>query len=218
MPIDRKKISPARSSNSERFERVVRQIDPHYRLVRSWELEGGVSARVTALEVENSDGRTTKLIVRRHGERDFMRNPHVAADEFRLLNLLQSAGVAVPMPYHLDESGEIFPTPYLVIEYIEGETEAFPSLVAEHVCQLATQLVKIHGVTTSNTDLSFLPPADDFSERPTTLDETLNEGRIRETLESVGPVSHRNDPGLLHGDYWPGNILWRDGQLAAVID
>jgi aminoglycoside phosphotransferase (APT) family kinase protein len=23
---------------------------------------------------------------------------------------------------------------------------------------------------------------------------------------------------LLHGDYWPGNILWRDGQLVAIID
>jgi aminoglycoside phosphotransferase (APT) family kinase protein len=22
----------------------------------------------------------------------------------------------------------------------------------------------------------------------------------------------------LHGDYWPGNILWKDGRLAAVID
>ena len=23
---------------------------------------------------------------------------------------------------------------------------------------------------------------------------------------------------LLHGDFWPGNILWRYGQLVAVID
>ena len=23
---------------------------------------------------------------------------------------------------------------------------------------------------------------------------------------------------LLHGDFWPGNLLWRDGRLVAVID
>jgi aminoglycoside phosphotransferase (APT) family kinase protein len=23
---------------------------------------------------------------------------------------------------------------------------------------------------------------------------------------------------LLHGDFWPGNIVWKDGQIAAVID
>jgi aminoglycoside phosphotransferase (APT) family kinase protein len=23
---------------------------------------------------------------------------------------------------------------------------------------------------------------------------------------------------LLHGDYWPGNVLWHDGKIVAVID
>jgi aminoglycoside phosphotransferase (APT) family kinase protein len=27
-----------------------------------------------------------------------------------------------------------------------------------------------------------------------------------------------NPPALLHGDLWPGNVLWRQGRLAAVID
>jgi aminoglycoside phosphotransferase (APT) family kinase protein len=27
-----------------------------------------------------------------------------------------------------------------------------------------------------------------------------------------------NQPALLHGDFWPGNLLWKDGKLVAVID
>ena len=27
-----------------------------------------------------------------------------------------------------------------------------------------------------------------------------------------------NKPALLHGDFWPGNILWKDGKLTAVVD
>jgi aminoglycoside phosphotransferase (APT) family kinase protein len=37
-------------------------------------------------------------------------------------------------------------------------------------------------------------------------------------LESVWPWPQRNRSVLLHGDYWPGNILWRDGRLVAIVD
>src|ERR1700739_3706089 len=115
------------SIEDKKFERVIQKIDPQSKLLRTWELTGGVSARVRGLEIERPDGQTKKMIVRQHGEVDLKRNPHVAADEFRLLQLLQSAGLAAPRPYHLDQSGEIFSTPYVVIEYIEGRPEFAPA-------------------------------------------------------------------------------------------
>ena len=57
------------SPNNKKFERVVRKIDPQSRLLRAWELKGGVSAQVTALEIERDDGYTQKMIVRQHGEK-----------------------------------------------------------------------------------------------------------------------------------------------------
>jgi hypothetical protein len=69
----------------KKFERVVRRIEPQSRLLRAWGLKGGVSARVTALEIERPDGHTQKMIVRQHGEVDRKHNPRIAADEFRLL-------------------------------------------------------------------------------------------------------------------------------------
>jgi aminoglycoside phosphotransferase (APT) family kinase protein len=206
-----------------KFEQVVHKFDPQSKLLRTWELKGGVSARVTALETLRPDGHTQKMIVRQHGEVDLKHNPQVAADEFKLLHLLHSVGLATPAPYYLDQSGEIFSTPYLVIEYIEGKPEFAPSDLPDLLLQLATQLSRIHQVDGSQLDVSFLPQqaniyAQKLRARPANMDESLDEGPIRDALEAVWPFPQRNTSVLLHGDFWPGNILWRDGQLVAVID
>jgi aminoglycoside phosphotransferase (APT) family kinase protein len=147
----------AEPSADDIFARVARRIDPRSRLLRAWELTGGVSARVTALEIELPGGHRQKLLVRQHGAADLERNPRIAADEFRLLQLLHAAGVAAPRPHYLDQSGEIFATPYVVIEYIEGEPALAPADAANAVLQLATHLARIHAVDRARLDLSFLP-------------------------------------------------------------
>lgn len=213
---------------AQQLEQVVRKVAPHSNLLRTWTLKGGISAQMTALEVLLLEGQTQKMIIRRPGERALQLNPHAAADEFAILQIVQAAGVRAQKPYLLDQSGEIFPEPYLVIEYIEGEPEYAAKDVVDCVSQIATQLAKIHsvgssGVDGTRVDLSFLPKqaerfAKQFREQPATLDHSLDEGRIRATLASVWPLPQANPPVLIHGDFWPGNILWREGRIVAVID
>lgn len=190
------------------FEQLARRIDPQGRLLRSWTLTGGISAQVTAMEVARADGQAQKMIVRRHGDADFENNPRVAADEFKLLQILRGAGVAVPAPIFVEETGKIFGRPVIVVEFIEGTTEVAPANMDDYMLQTAAHLAKIHRVDT--TPLGFLPPHT-FDVLPEKPDEPLIQAILSAT-------PHGNRHGLLHGDYWPGNVLWRDGQLAAVID
>src|SRR2546425_1097006 len=53
---------------------------------------------------------------------------------------MQSEGLATQRPFHLDESGELFAAPYLVIEYIEAKPEFAPANLGDCTLQLATHL------------------------------------------------------------------------------
>ena len=209
--------------DQQKFSSVVKGIAPGSRLLRVWDLQGGVSARTVAVEFERPGGEHERAVVRLHGEVDRSSNPNIAADEFRLLEIVHAAGIPVAAPLYLDTSCELFEIPYLVVAFVDGASDFEPVDMSAYTAVVAEQLAAIHRVDTASADLTFLPAqqhrvARRLDERPARLDGALSEGWIRDALEAVWPPDSANPPRLLHGDYWPGNLLWRDGELAAVID
>ena len=204
--------------SSHHLQRIIQAIFPHSKLINFKTLTGGISAQTIQLEITLPNSQTHKVVLRQHGEVDRQRNHNIARDEYRLLNVLVDAGLPVPKPIYVDDSNTITNIPYIVIEYVEHEPFDEISMTVQQVHQTAKALCNIHQVDLSAHDLSFLPDLMDELQSRLTQPSAQKTKHIQEALIHALPRIQVNEPSLLHGDYWLGNILWRDGNLAVVID
>ncbi|MBI1298853.1 phosphotransferase [bacterium] len=201
----------------EAFSLLLQRFVPGGRLLRSWRMSGGVSAEVTALEYETENGERHRAVARRHGPADLTSDPQIAEHEFRLLRFVTAAGIPAPTPLWVDGSCDLFETPILVVSFLDGEVDLNPVDQDGYLHQLAVVLAQVHAIDISHAALDFLPRQDGNIGAPTpVLDTSLRENEIRAALASMPP--QRRTSVLLHGDFWPGNVLWRAGQLTALID
>ena len=166
-------------------------------------------------------------MLRQYGAANLRSDPRSASHEYELLALLHGAGLPVPRPRYADESRTIFPVPCLVIDFVDAAAVTEPADVtgdgAAFTGELAAALASIHQADVSRSDLPHLRDVADLATtkigtRPASLDQALDEAAVRAALTRAWPPPHVNEPVVLHGDYWPGNTLWRGGTLVCVID
>ncbi|TVR71834.1 MAG: phosphotransferase family protein [Sphaerobacteraceae bacterium] len=195
---------------------LIEAIDPRATLIHHWPLTGGVSAQTTAFEIETPDGERERFVLRQHGDRDRARDPDIARHEFQLLTTLHAAGIPVPAPIFVD------PAVGIVVEFVEGDiriTSESPPTDRELI-EMAHWLTQIHQLDLESADLSFLisvdyQSADRLEHRP---GDSALVREICKVLQRVTPIPTVNQPTLLHGDYWRGNLLWEGSRIVSIID
>ncbi len=159
---------------------------------------------MSLLEIVRSDGRPARLVLRRCGRANLRANPDSADAEFRLLTHLAALGYPVPRALSHESSST---ASWLLLEHLEGEPAWHPP--EGHALAMAGFLVSLHTIAPGNA-LPFVPrqtmpdaPASTLLDLPADLD---------------WPPGAPDTRRLLHGDFWTGNVLWRNGGLAGVID
>ena len=168
-----------------------------------------------------ADG-STKLVLRRYGPWYADRGEDAAERETRALEILQKANVPAPAPIWID-TDEIFEEQAIITSFVDGKPNLTPSNPFDWAERLAATLARIHEIRIDDADLEiFTKGAGEdmvrISENPElVLEHPLGEELLRRRVY-LGSLGLPTDEVFSHSDYWPGNTLWIDQELSAVVD
>jgi aminoglycoside phosphotransferase (APT) family kinase protein len=215
--------SPSTGLSRAALDRVREAVAPDGHVVRVRPLRGGISASVHLVHLQAADGAHTAVVVRRYGEYFSKTDPAACSREFQLLTLLAATNLPVPRPLLLDAEGGPFGAPTVVMSRLPGRPLLDPRDLKNYLEQMARTLVEMHQLPVESLD--FLPDQrakllrhfeQPWAETDDPLQLAVWEAFSAEWRRVSGEPEELRV--LVHGDYWPGNLLWRRGRLVGVID
>lgn len=169
----------------------------------------------------------------RSGERYFLRVYEEQADqgaaaELTLVTELSALGLPTPAPLARTSTGFVSRhagKPVGVYPWVEGESRCLAQLKASEVSALGAALARLHSSTSA---LSSVPAGrfglEGVRARLDGIERTTDAyaddvGLIRERLRRYSALVNPALPsGLIHGDLFRDNVLFRGGEIAALLD
>lgn len=212
--------------SQEAIQSVLDTISPGSDFLQIHSLEGSFSNSTHLVDARAFDGSLFQVVVRRYAILGTYDRGEKARREFRTLQLMKSRGSPVPEPLYLDDDGTILGSPGIVTRYVPGRlilSQPYPGEWAE---TLAKTLAGLHAIPIDVTTTPFLLDANRealwFLESKDSIPSYMSAHpkgmAVWEAMLEYLPKLIKVKPTLVHLDYWPGNILWNDGTISAVVD
>ena len=205
--------------------------EPGLRLARHVFIAGGHSKYTLRLQLEGARNMPSALILRGDGRGTY--GGKSVVDEYRLLDVMHRHGVSVPRPLALDESGQVFGTPSMLVEEMPGRVIGhmfdLPAPSAAISRDVAEQLARIHRVPLGEFDAKSIGA--ERSNREQAL-QWINESYVSfKALDRASPIYETafhwlrehialvDGPRcLVHGDCGLNNLMIAGGRVTTLLD
>jgi aminoglycoside phosphotransferase (APT) family kinase protein len=168
------------------------------------------------------EGAREAVVVRRYGEYWQRTDPAACEREFVILGVLTRHGFPVPKPLLLDAQGGPFGAPTVVMTRLPGKPLLAPRDLSDYLEQIAATLARLHSLPV--TEFGFLREQRVNVERTLDVffgapDDPLQVAVWSEAKAAWPRVANASrEHSVVHGDFWPGNLLWVRGRLVSVVD
>lgn len=187
---------------------MIAEVSPGATIRRVRRIGGGLATQTFAIDTTRGD-----LVVKIYDPQD-----HRAPLEWERLKFAQRASVPVPAPVALDTGGRWFGTPALAMSRLPGRANVKPTDVDRWLRQIALALIGIHETDTSGADGPLLQPLGIAKWVPPSAKPSALLSRSIDAVQRYLPSLDGHQLSLLHGDFHPGNLVWRRNTLSGVVD
>src|SRR6266498_2093434 len=188
--------------------------------------DGSFSNYTHIVKMQLKDGSPYQIVVRRYKVFGNYDRGEKARREFKTFCLLNKHKVPAPEALYLDDAGKVLEIPGIVTSFVKGSLFMdTPSDPLDWTRKLARTLAKIHSIPCGEEEQKFLLKGNaeaawvvKFDVPPRYMQEYPGGVEVWQWMRELFPKLQEDIPVLLHIDYWPGNILWHENEISAVLD
>ena len=144
------------------------------------------------------------------------REPFLATHEADALTFADSRGLRVPRLLGHSTADVGFGSPVVLMSFISGAVQLRPPQQSHWLQRLAAELARIHAQVASDFPWRYSSWTDRAA--AVTPKWTAYPQLWKEAIVLVHAAPPAYSPVLLHRDYHPTNVLWRDDEISGVVD